>query len=43
MAQDSIQNDYQRLQELCALIEEKQDLLDKAMERWLILSEEMGN
>lgn len=43
MAQDSIQNDYQRLQELCALIEEKQELLDKAMERWLILSEEMGN
>ena len=43
MAQDSIQNDYQRLQELCAQIEEKQDLLDKAMERWLILSEEMGN
>ena len=43
MAQDSIQNDYQRLQELCAQIEEKQDLLDMAMERWLILSEEMGN
>ena len=43
MAQDSIQNDYQRLQELCAQIEEKQDLLDKAMERWLILSEEMGS
>lgn len=43
MAQDSIQNDYQRLQELCAQIEEKQDLLDMAMERWLILSGEMGN
>ena len=43
MAQDSIQNDYQRLQELCAQIEEKQDLLDMAMERWLILSEEMSN
>lgn len=43
MAQNSIQNDYQRLQELCAQIEEKQDLLDMAMERWLILSEEMGN
>ena len=43
MAQDSVQNDYQRLQELCALIEEKQGLLDSAMERWLTLSEEMGN
>lgn len=43
MAQDSIQNDYQRLQELCAQIEEKQDLLDMAMERWLVLSEEMSN
>ena len=43
MARDSVQNDYQRLQELCALIEEKQGLLDSAMERWLTLSEEMGN
>lgn len=43
MAQDSVQNDYQRLQELCALIEEKQGLLDSALERWLTLSEEMGN
>ena len=43
ISQDSIQNDYQRLQELCALIEEKQGLLDSAMERWLTLSEEMGN
>ena len=44
MALDSVQNDYQRLQELCALIEEKQSLLDTAMERWLTLSEEMdGN
>lgn len=43
ISQDSIQNDYQRLQELCALIEEKQGLLDAAMERWLILSEEMNN
>lgn len=42
MALDSVQNDYQRLQELCALIEEKQSLLDTAMERWLTLSEEMG-
>lgn len=43
MARDNVQNDYQRLQELCALIEEKQGLLDSAMERWLTLSEEMGN
>lgn len=43
MARDSVQNDYQRLQELCALIEEKQGLLDSALERWLTLSEEMGN
>ena len=43
MARDSVQNDYQRLQELCALIEEKQGLLDSAIERWLTLSEEMGN
>lgn len=43
MARDSVQNDYQRLQELCTLIEEKQGLLDSALERWLTLSEEMGN
>ena len=43
MALDSVQNDYQRLQELCGLIEEKQGLLDTAMERWLMLSEEMGS
>ena len=42
MALDSVQNDYQRLQELCGLIEEKQSLLDTAMERWLTLSEEIG-
>ena len=43
MAQDSVQNDYQRLQGLCSLIEEKQNELDATLERWLTLSEEMGN
>lgn len=43
MSLDSVQNDYQRLQELCTLIEEKQQLLDATLDRWLIISEEMGN
>ena len=43
MSLDSVQNDYQRLQELCALIEEKQQLLDATLDRWLIISEELGN
>lgn len=43
MALDSVQNDYQRLQELCAAIEEKQTLLDQALERWLVISEEINN
>lgn len=42
MAQDEVQNDYQRLQELCGLLEEKQALLDTAMEHWLVLSDELG-
>ena len=42
MAQDEMQNDYQRLQELCGLLEEKQALLDTAMEHWLVLSDELG-
>ena len=42
MAQDEVQNDYQRLQELCGLLEEKQALLDMAMEHWLVLSDELG-
>ena len=43
MSLDSVQNDYQRLQELCTLIEEKQQLLDATLDRWLIISEELGN
>lgn len=43
MSLDSVQNDYQRLQELCTLIEEKQQLLDATLDRWLVISEEMGN
>lgn len=43
MSLDSVQNDYQRLQELCTLIEEKQQLLDSTLDRWLIISEELGN
>ena len=42
MAQDKAQNDYQRLQKLCGLLEEKQALLDMAMERWIVLSDELG-
>ncbi len=43
MSLDSVQNDYQRLQELCTLIEEKQQLLDATLDRWLIISDELGN
>lgn len=43
MSLDSVQNDYQRLQELCTLIEEKQQILDATLDRWLIISEELGN
>lgn len=43
MSLDSVQNDYQRLQELCTIIEEKQQLLDATLDRWLIISEELGN
>lgn len=43
MSLDSVQNDYQQLQELCTLIEEKQQLLDATLDRWLIISEELGN
>lgn len=43
MSLDSVQNDYQRLQELCTLIEKKQQLLDATLDRWLIISEELGN
>lgn len=43
MSLDSVQNDYQRLQELCTLIEEKQQLLDATLDHWLIISEELGN
>ena len=43
MSLDSVQNDYQRLQELCTLIEEKQQLLDATLDRWLVISEELGN
>ena len=43
MSLDSVQNDYQRLQELCTLIEEKQQLLDATLDRWLIISEALGN
>ena len=43
MSLGSVQNDYQRLQELCTLIEEKQQLLDATLDRWLIISEELGN
>ena len=43
MSLDSVQNDYQRLQELCTFIEEKQQLLDATLDRWLVISEEMGN
>ena len=43
MSLDSVQNDYQRLQELCTLSEEKQQLLDATLDRWLFISEELGN
>lgn len=41
MTEESVQGDYQRLQELCDAIGEKQTALEAAMEHWLALCEEM--